>query len=92
MRSSIQLLEEILRDLTAMHLKLVSHRSTGRNTIGGTPIEEMIAEIDACIRNGGYMLACFKAELEGSEAATVREKDRDSAMRTGDPNSRAKID
>jgi hypothetical protein len=75
MRSSIQLLEEIISDLTAMHLKLVSHRSAGRSTIGGRPIEEMIAEIDASIRDREYMLACFKAELEGSEAATVREKD-----------------
>jgi hypothetical protein len=75
MRSSIQLLEEIVRDLTTMHVKLIHHRNAGRKTIGGMPIDEMVAEIDRGIRNREHMLACFKAELAGSEAATFREKD-----------------
>ena len=62
MKSSIQLLEEIVRNLTAMHLKLIHHRSAGKITIGGVPIDELIAEIDAGILNRQHMLACFKAE------------------------------
>jgi hypothetical protein len=69
MRSSIQLLEEIIRDLTAMHLKLVNHRNAGRNIIGGMSVDQMLAEIDAGIRSRDHMLACFKAELAALEAA-----------------------
>ena len=82
MRSSMQLLEEIVRDLTALHLKLIHHRDAGRNTIGGMPIDEMISEIDGDIRNREHILACFKAELAGSEAATLREKDTAPRMET----------
>jgi hypothetical protein len=74
MRSSIQLLEEIIRDLTAMHLKLIHHRSMGKIVIGGVAIDELIAEIDNGIRNREHMLACFKAELAASEAAAPVEK------------------
>ena len=75
MRSSIELLEEIIRDLTAVHLKLIHHRGDGRNTIGGVAIDEMIAEVDADIRNREQMLACFKAELAASETVGIREKE-----------------
>jgi hypothetical protein len=79
MRSSIQLLEQIIRDLTAMHLKLVHHRKVGRNTIGGAPIDEMIAEIDAAIRQREHLLGCFKAELAASEAAETEAVPGDSS-------------
>jgi hypothetical protein len=74
-RSSIELLEEIIRDLMAMHLKLMHHRGAGRNTIGGVAIDEMIVDVDADIRNREQMLARFKAELAASETAAIREKE-----------------
>jgi hypothetical protein len=65
-KSSIQLIEQMIRSLTAMHFKLIHHRSAGKTSIGGTPIDELIAEIDAGISNRERMLACFKAEVAGT--------------------------
>ena len=84
MRLSIQLLEEIVRDLTAMHLKLIHHRSAGKIAIGGMPIDELIAEIDAGILNRQHMLACFKAEAAARtepspEQAVVQDEAKETA-------------
>jgi hypothetical protein len=75
MRSSIQLLEEIIRDLTAMHLKLVHHRNAGKTTIGGVSTDELIAEIDSGIASRERMLACFKAELTAGPPASQAAED-----------------
>jgi hypothetical protein len=84
MKSSIQLLEEIIRALTAMHLKLIHHRNAGKTSIGGTPIDELIAEIDFGILSRERMLACFKAEVaarpEPSEVTEVSSELLESAV------------
>ena len=57
MRSSIQLLEEV------MHRKLIHHRRAGKTAIASVPIDELIAEIDSGIVSRERMLACFKPRL-----------------------------
>ena len=47
MKSSMQLIEEIIRAKTALHLRLVAHRNEGKVEIGGKLIDELIAEVDA---------------------------------------------
>jgi hypothetical protein len=44
-KSPIQLIEEIIRAKTALHLRLVAHRNDGEMDIGGKSICELIAEV-----------------------------------------------
>ena len=47
MKTSIYLIEQIIRAKTALHLKLVAHRKDGKVEIGGARIDDLIAEVDA---------------------------------------------
>ncbi len=66
MKSSMQLIEEIIRAKTALHLTLVAHRNEGKIEIGGKPIDELIAEVDAGLLSYEQMLV-----LEKNEAAAA---------------------
>lgn len=63
MKSPTELVEQIIRAKMALHLKLAACRSGGQVEIGGRPIDDMIAEIDAGRARYEQMLVCFKNEI-----------------------------
>ena len=69
MKSSMQLIEEIIRAKMALHLTLVAHRNGGKVDIGGKLIGELIAEVDAGLASYERMLVFEKNEV----AAAVME-------------------
>ena len=66
MKSSMQLIEQIIRAKTALHLTLVAYRNEGKVDIGGKLIDELIAEVDAGLLSYERMLV-----LEKNEAAAA---------------------
>jgi hypothetical protein len=71
MKSPIQLIEQIIRAKTALHLKLIADQNRGKADIGGESIENLVAEVDAGIFSYEQMLVRFKNEIaaEVMEAA-----------------------
>jgi hypothetical protein len=63
MKTSIHLIEQIIRAKTALHLKLVAHRKDGRVEIGGGRIDDLIAEVDAGLSRYERMLVIFNNEI-----------------------------
>lgn len=63
MKKSIQLIEQILRAKTALHLKLIAHRNDGKVDIGGASIDDLLAEVDAGLYSYEQMLVRFKNEV-----------------------------
>jgi hypothetical protein len=79
MKTSIQLIEEIIRAKTALHLKLVAHRNGGKVDIGGGRIDDLLAEVDAGLSSYERMLVRYKNEIaaavmESAEADADLEK------------------
>jgi hypothetical protein len=74
MKSSIQLIEDIIRAKTALHLKLLAHRNRGKVNIGGARIDDLIAQVDAGISNYEWMIVRFKDEI-AAEAMEATEAD-----------------
>jgi hypothetical protein len=62
MKSATQLIEEIVRAKTALHLRLAADRSAGKLEIGGRRIDDLIAEVDAGLASYEQMLVLFKNE------------------------------
>jgi hypothetical protein len=62
MKSSIQLIEEIIRAKTALHLRLATDRNGGKHEVGGRHIDDLIAEVDAGLSSYEQMLVLFKNE------------------------------
>ena len=62
MKSATQLIEEIIRAKTALHLRLAADRSSGKLEIGGRRIDDLIAEVDAGLASYEQMLVLFKNE------------------------------
>lgn len=62
MKSSTQLIEEIIRAKTALHLRLAADRSGGKCEVGGRHIDELIAEVDAGLSSYERTLVLFKNE------------------------------
>ena len=71
MKTSIQLIEQIIRAKTALHLTLVAHRNDGKVDIGGGGIDDLLAEVDAGLSSYERMLVLFKNEI----AAAIMEAD-----------------
>ena len=67
MRTPVQLIEQIIRAKTALHLQLVAHRKDGKLDIGGGLINDLITEVDAGLSRFEWMLVLFKNET----AATI---------------------
>jgi hypothetical protein len=63
MDTSIQLLEKIIRASTALHLTLIAQRNAGKADIGGAPIGDLLAEVDAGLSRYERLLVLFKNEL-----------------------------
>ncbi len=75
MKTSMELIEQIIRAKTALHLKLVAHRNGGKADIGGERIEDLIAEVDAGLSSYERMLVRFRNEI----AAAVMESAKTDA-------------
>jgi hypothetical protein len=70
-KSPIQLIEEIIRAKTALHLRLVARRNDGEADVGGKSIDDMIAEVDAGIPIYERMLVYFKNEVAAEVMASA---------------------
>ncbi len=71
MKTSIQLIEKIIRAKTALHLKLVGHRNGDKVDIGGGRIDDLIAEVDAGLLRYERMLVLFKNEIAAAAMETA---------------------
>ena len=71
MKTSVQLIEQIIRAKTALHLTLVAERNGGKVDIGGGRIDDLLAEVDAGLSRYERMIVLFKNEI----AAAVMEAD-----------------
>jgi hypothetical protein len=78
MKTSMQLIEQIIRAKTALHLKLVAHRNGGKVDIGGGRIDDLLAEVDAGLSNYEQMLVRFKNEI-AAEIMASAETDAEQA-------------
>ena len=63
MKTSIKLIEQIIRAKTALHLKLMAHRNGGKVDIGGGRIDDLLAEVDAGLSGYEQMHVRFKNEV-----------------------------
>ena len=63
MKTSIHIIEQIIRAKTALHLTLVALRKDGKADIGGARIDDLIAEVDAGLARSEWMLVLFKNEI-----------------------------
>jgi hypothetical protein len=62
MKTSVQLIEEILRAKMALHLLLVAQRNEGKTDIGGGSIDRLLEEVDAGLLRYERMLVLYKNE------------------------------
>ena len=62
MKSPTELLEQIIRAETALHVKLVAQRAAGKPDIGGRAINDLIEEVDQGLSSAERMLVFFKNE------------------------------
>jgi hypothetical protein len=85
-KSPIQLIEEILRAKTALHLRLVAHRNDGEVEIGGKNVSDMLAEVDAGIPGYEQMLVYFKNKMAAEiMAAEVGDEPEPSEKKNEQP-------
>ncbi len=70
MKTSIQLIEQIIRAKTALHLTIVAQRNDGKVDIGGGRIDDLLAEVDAGLLSYERMLVCFKNEIAAAVMAS----------------------
>jgi hypothetical protein len=75
MKSSIQLIEEIIRAKTALHLRLAADRSGGKLEVGGRRIDDLIAEVDAGLSSYERALVLFKNEAAAAVMMASAEMD-----------------
>jgi hypothetical protein len=62
MKSAAQLIEQIIRAKTALHLRLAADRNGGKVEVGGTSIDGLIVEVDEGLARYERMLVLFKNE------------------------------
>jgi hypothetical protein len=75
MKSSIQLIEAIIRAKTALHLRLAADRSGGKLEVGGRCIDDLIAEVDAGLASYERTLVLFKNETAAAIMMASAEMD-----------------
>ena len=63
MKTSVQLIEQIIRAKTALHLTLVAERNGGKVDIGGGHVDDLLKEVDAGLSRYEWMLVLFKNEI-----------------------------
>jgi hypothetical protein len=69
MKTSMQLIEQIIRAKTALHLKFVAQRNDGKVDIGGGRIDDLLAEVDAGLSRYERMLVLEKNEIAAAVMA-----------------------
>jgi hypothetical protein len=85
-KSPIQLIEEIIRAKTALHLRLAAQRNDGEDEIGGKKVSDMIAEVDAGIPGYEQMLVYFKNKMAADiMAAEVNDEPEQPAKKDEEP-------
>ncbi|MEZ5829219.1 MAG: hypothetical protein R3D30_02075 [Hyphomicrobiales bacterium] len=86
MKSATQLIEQIIRASTALHLRLAADRSGGKVEIGGTSVEDLIQEVDAGLANYERILVLFKNERAAEDMLASMEMDsEDIDAANGEP-------
>jgi hypothetical protein len=70
MKTSMQLIGQIIRAKTALHLKLVAQRKDGKVDIGGGRIDDLLAEVDAGLSSYERMLVRYKNEIAAAVMAS----------------------
>jgi hypothetical protein len=70
MKTSMQLIGQIIRAKTALHLKLVAQRKDGKVDIGGGRIDDLLAEVDAGLSSYERMLVFYKNEIAAAVMAS----------------------
>ena len=63
MKTSIHIIEQIIRAKTALHLTLVALRKEGKTEIEGARIDDLIAKVDAGLGRYEWLLVLFKNEI-----------------------------
>ena len=63
MKTAVQLIEQIIRAKTALHLTLVAERNGGKVDIGGGRIDDLLKEVDTGLSRYEWMLVLFKNEI-----------------------------
>jgi hypothetical protein len=63
MKTPIQLIEQIIRAKTALHLTLVAERNGSKVDIGGGRVDDLLKEVDAGLSRYEWMLVLFKNEI-----------------------------
>ncbi len=88
MKTSIKLIEQIIRAKTALHLKLIAHRNDGKVDIGGGSIDDLLAEVDAGLSGYERMLVRFKNEVAAAimESADAEQAPPKKDLRGNVPN------
>ena len=69
MKTPEQLIEQIIRAKTALHLQLLAHQKEGKVDIGGGRIDDLLAEVDAGLSRFEWMLVIFKNETAAAVMA-----------------------
>lgn len=80
MKSSTQLIEEIIRAKTALHLRLAADRNGGKLEVGGRRIDDLIAEVDAGIASYEQILVLFKNETAAAVMIGLVEMDAEDEL------------
>jgi hypothetical protein len=78
MKSATQLIEQIIRAKTALHLRLAADRSGGKLEVGGTSVDDLIVEVDAGLARYERMLVLFKNESAAEEMMASAEMDAEA--------------
>ena len=85
MKTSVQLIEKIIRAQTALHLKLVARRNGGKSDIGGASIDDLIERVGAERSRYEWMLVLFKNEIAAAVMEAAADLEADPALHGVDP-------
>ena len=85
MKTSIQLIEKIIRAHTALQLKLVARQNDGKSDIGGASIDDLIARVGAERSRYDWMLVLFKNEIAAAVMEAAADLEADPALHGVDP-------
>ena len=85
MKTSIQLIEKIIRAQTGLHLTLVARRNGGTSDIGGASVDDLIARVGAERSRYEWMLVLFKNEIAAGVMEAAADLEADPALNGVDP-------
>ena len=88
MKTSVQLIEKIIRAQTALHLKLVARRNSGKFDIGGASVDDLIERVGAERSSYEWRLVLFKNEIAAAVMEAAADLEADPVHQTADPRCR----